>query len=154
MAPPLAVFPVDPPPSAPPGGSSSFARVEGIRWPHGPAGRVDHRLHLVFGGDSMVYAQNVSSQVKLEPVMSALLLTAHDVTGEPNLCLAAGVGLSLATGAHRALDATLESPTYQLFVSAAPSFSDGCQQNTREVATKLVPLMRHPAEREFALASS
>lgn len=154
MAPPLAVSLVDPPPSAPPGGSSSFARVKGIRWPHGPAGRVDHRSQLVFGGDSMVCAQNVSLQVKLEPAMSALLLTAHHATGAPNLCLAAGVGLSVATGARRALDARLESPAYQLFVSAAPSYCDGCQQNTREVVTKLVPLMRHPAERELALARS
>jgi len=47
------------------------------------------------------------------------------------------------------LEAALESPAYRSFLStylsAAPSFCDGCQKNTREVETKFIQLMRHPA---------
>jgi len=49
------------------------------------------------------------------------------------------------------LESALESPAYRSFLAAylssAPSFCDGCQKNTREVETRFVQLMRHPAER-------
>lgn len=55
--------------------------------------------------------------------------------------------LNLAT---LSLESALESPAYRSFLSAylsaAPSFCDGCQKNTRAIETRFVQLMRHPAD--------
>lgn len=56
------------------------------------------------------------------------------------------------------LESALESAAYCSFLSAylssAPSFCDGCQKNTREVETKFIQLMRHPAARPAELSTS